>query len=109
MHARDSRTMLVTSHGAVESLATSIALASVFAMGGLGGVSLMSQLIGTVAGIAVALIGGFIVYGLVKAVSGIRLSESIPGTPFIPSIRSSKSLRVRHRRYRKSWPKYMEV
>jgi len=45
------------------------------AMGGLGGVSLMSQLIGTVAGIAVALIGGFIVYGLVKAVSGIRLSE----------------------------------
>ena len=37
------------------------------AMGGLGGVSLMSQLIGTVAGIAVALIGGFIVYGLVKA------------------------------------------
>ena len=45
------------------------------AMGGLGGVSLMSQLIGTVAGIAVAVIGGFIVYGLVKAVSGIRLSE----------------------------------
>ena len=45
------------------------------AMGGLGGVSLMSQLIGTIAGIAVALIGGFIVYGLVKAVSGIRLSE----------------------------------
>lgn len=45
------------------------------AMGGLGGVSLMSQLIGTLAGIAVALIGGFIVYGLVKAVSGIRLSE----------------------------------
>ncbi|MEC8104787.1 MAG: ammonium transporter [Pseudomonadota bacterium] len=45
------------------------------AMGGLGGVSLMSQLIGTVAGIAVAVIGGFIFYGLVKAVSGIRLSE----------------------------------
>ena len=45
------------------------------AMGGLGGVSLMSQLIGTIAGIAVAVIGGFIVYGLVKAVSGIRLSE----------------------------------
>jgi len=44
-------------------------------MGGLGGVSLISQLIGTVAGIAVALIGGFIVYGLVKAVSGIRLDE----------------------------------
>lgn len=45
------------------------------ALGGLGGVSLMSQIIGTVAGIAVALIGGYIVYGFVKAVSGIRLSE----------------------------------
>ena len=45
------------------------------AMGGLGGVSLMSQIIGTVAGIAVALIGGYIVYGFVKSVSGIRLDE----------------------------------
>jgi Amt family ammonium transporter len=44
-------------------------------MGGLGGVSLMSQIIGTVAGIAVALIGGYIVYGFVKSVSGIRLDE----------------------------------
>jgi len=45
------------------------------AMGGLGGVSFMAQLVGTVAGIAVAVIGGFIVYGLVKSVSGIRLDE----------------------------------
>lgn len=45
------------------------------AFGGLGGVSLMSQLIGTVAGIAVALIGGAIVYGAVKAVTGLRLSQ----------------------------------
>jgi len=45
------------------------------AFGGLGGVSFMSQLIGTAAGIAVALIGGFIVYGFVKAVSGLRLTE----------------------------------
>lgn len=45
------------------------------AFGGLGGVSLMSQIIGSVAGIAVALIGGFAIYGAVKAVSGIRLSE----------------------------------
>lgn len=43
--------------------------------GGLGGVSLVSQLIGTVAGIAVALIGGAIVYGGVKAVWGLRLSQ----------------------------------
>jgi len=44
-------------------------------LGGLGGVSLMSQIIGSIAGIAVAFIGGLIVYGVVKAVSGIRLSE----------------------------------
>ena len=45
------------------------------AFGGLGGVSLMSQPIGTVAGITVALVGGFVVYGFVKAISGIRLDE----------------------------------
>lgn len=45
------------------------------ALGGLGGVSFMSQLIGSVAGITVALIGGFIIYGALKAVSGIRLDE----------------------------------
>ncbi|WP_286718872.1 ammonium transporter [Thalassolituus sp. UBA2009] len=43
--------------------------------GGLGGVSFMSQLLGTVAGILVATIGGFVVYGIVKAISGIRLDE----------------------------------
>jgi len=43
------------------------------ALGGLGGVSLMSQLIGTGLGIAVALIGGFIVYGTLKKLVGIRL------------------------------------
>lgn len=45
------------------------------ALGGLGGVSFVSQLIGTFAGIAVALIGGFLVYGAIKAVSGLRLDE----------------------------------
>ena len=45
------------------------------ALGGLGGVSLTSQLIGTVAGISVALIGGAIVYGGVKAVWGLRLTQ----------------------------------
>ncbi|RKF21536.1 ammonium transporter [Alginatibacterium sediminis] len=44
-------------------------------LGGLGGVSLMSQIIGTIAGIAVALIGGVIVYGVVNKVSGLRLSD----------------------------------
>lgn len=45
------------------------------ALGGLGGVSFISQLIGTGLGISVALIGGFIVYGLLKLTIGIRLSQ----------------------------------
>ena len=45
------------------------------ALGGLGGVSFMSQLIGTAAGVTVALVGGFVVYTVVNKVAGIRLSE----------------------------------
>jgi Ammonia permease len=43
------------------------------ALGGMGNVSLMSQLIGTGLGILIALIAGFTVYGLLKKVVGIRL------------------------------------
>lgn len=45
------------------------------ALGGLGGVSFMSQLLGTLLGIVVALIGSLIVYGLLKMFVGIRLSQ----------------------------------
>jgi len=45
------------------------------ALGGLGGVSLTSQIIGTLAGIVFATAGGFLVYGVLKSVVGIRLSE----------------------------------
>jgi len=45
------------------------------ALGGMGGVSFMSQLIGTVAGVAFALLGGFVVYGLLKMTVGIRLTD----------------------------------
>lgn len=45
------------------------------AMGGAGGVTFMAQLIGTVTGVAIAVAGGFVVYGLVKTTMGIRLSE----------------------------------
>ena len=45
------------------------------ALGGLGGVSLISQLIGTALGVAVALIGGLLVYGVIKRVHGLRLSQ----------------------------------
>ena len=44
-------------------------------LGGMGGVSFVSQLIGTLAGILVAVIGGLVVYGAIKAAVGIRLSE----------------------------------
>jgi len=43
------------------------------AWGGIGGVSFMSQLIGTLLGIGIAVIGGFIVYGALKKIVGIRL------------------------------------
>ncbi|MDT4854011.1 Ammonia channel [compost metagenome] len=45
------------------------------ALGGLGGVSLASQFIGTALGVLVALLGGFLVYGVLKALVGIRLSQ----------------------------------
>jgi ammonium transporter, Amt family len=44
------------------------------ALGGLGGVSFAAQLAGTLAGIAWALVGGFVVYGVLRAVMGLRLS-----------------------------------
>jgi len=45
------------------------------AFGGMGGVSFMSQLLGTLAGISVALGGGFIIYTLIKNTLGIRMSQ----------------------------------
>ncbi len=45
------------------------------ALGGLGGVSLGAQLVGTGLGVLVALVGGFAVYGGIKVVSGLRLTQ----------------------------------
>lgn len=45
------------------------------AFGGLGGVSLISQLIGTGLGVSVALLGGLAIYGLLKWSIGIRLTQ----------------------------------
>jgi Amt family ammonium transporter len=45
------------------------------ALGGMGGVTFLGQLIGSGLGVAIALIGGFVVYGLLKAVIGIRMSH----------------------------------
>jgi Amt family ammonium transporter len=44
------------------------------ALGGLGGVSLGAQLLGTLLGVAWALVAGFAVYGTIKAFLGLRLS-----------------------------------
>ena len=44
-------------------------------LGGVGGVSFMSQLIGTVLGVAIAVAGGFIIYGVLKKTLGLRLDE----------------------------------
>ncbi len=52
------------------------------ALGGMGSfkvddvvnnVSFMSQLVGTLMGVAVALIGGFVVYGVIRQITGLRL------------------------------------
>lgn len=45
------------------------------ALGGVGGVTFMSQLVGTVAGVIVAMVGGLVVYGVLKALVGIRLDQ----------------------------------
>lgn len=42
-------------------------------LGGIGGVSFMSQLIGTALGVSIALLGGLVIYGMLKATLGIRL------------------------------------
>jgi Amt family ammonium transporter len=45
------------------------------ALGGLGGVNLAAQTIGSLLGVAVALVGGFVVYGILKMTLGIRMSQ----------------------------------
>jgi len=45
------------------------------ALGGMGGVTFMSQLVGTAIGLVIALAGGFIVYGVIKTLVGLRLSQ----------------------------------
>jgi Amt family ammonium transporter len=45
------------------------------ALGGVGGVAFLSQLLGTLMGVAIALIGGLLVYGALKKSVGIRLDQ----------------------------------
>jgi Amt family ammonium transporter len=43
--------------------------------GGLGGVTFMSQLVGTFTGISIALLGGFIIYSVIHKLLNFRLSQ----------------------------------
>lgn len=45
------------------------------ALGGLGGVSLSVQVLGTLTGIIIAVVGAMLVYGAIDRLSGLRLSE----------------------------------
>lgn len=45
------------------------------ALGGLGGVSLAAQLVGTGLGVLIALTGGGLIYGLLKVTMGLRLTQ----------------------------------
>ncbi|OWS69748.1 ammonium transporter [Polynucleobacter campilacus] len=45
------------------------------ALGGIGGVTFTGQLIGSLLGVGIALLGGFVVYGALKVVFGIRMSQ----------------------------------
>jgi Amt family ammonium transporter len=45
------------------------------ALGGIGGITFTGQLIGSLMGVGIALVGGFVVYGALKAFIGIRMSH----------------------------------
>jgi Amt family ammonium transporter len=45
------------------------------ALGGLGGVNVLAQLIGTLSGVAWAVLTSFLLYGLLKVTMGLRLSQ----------------------------------
>ena len=45
------------------------------ALGGMGGVTFLAQLVGTLIGVTIAFVAGFAVYGTLKVLVGIRLSE----------------------------------
>ncbi len=45
------------------------------AMGGLGGISISAQLIGTALGVVWAVVGSVVVYGVLKAIMGLRMTQ----------------------------------
>ena len=64
-------------------------------LGGLGGVSLMSQIVGTLVGISIAFIGGLIVYGVIRSLIGLRLTKKKSSTALTcPFTRSKPTPRL---------------
>ena len=53
---------------------SSISIFGLQSLGGLGGVGMGAQLLGTLLGVVWALVGGVVVYGLLKLTVGLRLS-----------------------------------
>jgi Amt family ammonium transporter len=45
------------------------------AFGGIGGISFTAQLIGTLSGVLIAAVAGTVVYGVLKLIFGLRLSQ----------------------------------
>ena len=45
------------------------------AMGGAGGVTFMAQFVGTLTGVGIAVVAGFVIFGAIKKTIGLRLSE----------------------------------
>ena len=45
------------------------------ALGGIGGVTFMGQLVGSLMGVAYAMVAGLVIYGAIKATIGFRMSE----------------------------------
>ncbi len=45
------------------------------AMGGAGGVTFMAQLVGTLTGVGIAVVAGFVIFGAIQKTIGLRLSE----------------------------------
>jgi Amt family ammonium transporter len=45
------------------------------ALGGMGGVSFVSQVLGTLTGVGIGVLGGAVIYGVIKLTVGLRLTH----------------------------------
>ena len=45
------------------------------ALGGMGGISFVSQLLGTLLGVTIAIVGALLIYGVMRQTVGLRLTQ----------------------------------